>query len=68
MKKRILIVEDDLLIAESMRDAIYECGYDVANIVTNGLDAINEVVEDCPDLVLMDIRIQGTMDGIETAK
>jgi len=67
MKKKILIVEDNVLIAQSIRDSIFECGYDVSNIVDSGSGAINEVRENRPDLVLMDIKLQGEIDGIEAA-
>jgi CheY-like chemotaxis protein len=66
-KTRILIVEDEVLIAHQLRRKLDGLGYEVIAIVTNGLDALRIAADETPDLVLMDIVIQGDMDGIETA-
>jgi DNA-binding NarL/FixJ family response regulator len=64
---RILIVEDDYLVALSNEMALTEAGFDVIGVVDSGEAALMEVAKTAPDLVLMDIRLAGDMDGIETA-
>lgn len=66
--KRILIVEDESLIAYDLASSLEHLGYEVAGIATSGEDAIRMVEEDRPDLILMDIILDGEMDGIETAR
>ncbi|WFN35563.1 response regulator [Methanogenium sp. S4BF] len=66
-KKRILIVEDEVIVAMTLEDVLQKLGYQVAGAVTNGPDAIQMAGEVMPDLVLMDIRLDGSMDGIEAA-
>ena len=67
-KRKILIVEDDNIIGLEIRDRIEALGFDVTNVVPFGEDAINEILAVRPDLILMDIRLKGKMDGIQTAK
>jgi CheY-like chemotaxis protein len=67
-KGNILLVEDDDIIAKVADWRLKNLGYEVCGRATTGARAM-ELVENCrPDLVLMDINIQGDMDGIETAK
>lgn len=66
-KKQILVVEDEIIIAEGIQRKLEKMGYAVPAIVSSGEDAIKRIKENNPDLVLMDIVIQGNMDGIETA-
>ncbi len=68
MKKKILIVEDELLIAEDIKKALISHQYDVCAIVTSGEKAIQEVEKLQPDLVIMDIMLAGIMTGVEAAK
>lgn len=63
----ILIVEDESIIALDIRMQLQRMGYTVPAIVANGAAAINAVAAFQPDLILMDVRLQGEMDGIETA-
>lgn len=65
---RILIVEDERLVAEDLRDTLTQVGYSVAGIVASGERAIDKVAEAGPDLVLMDINLSGEMDGITAAE
>ena len=67
-KARILIVEDEVIIALQLKEKLKSLGYDVTSVVNNADDAIKKAADDHPDLVLMDIRIQGDKDGIETAE
>ena len=64
-KKRVLIVEDDMIISLVIENMVKELGHEVVGKATSGEDAINLATEHQPDLVLMDIRLKGEMDGIE---
>jgi signal transduction histidine kinase len=66
-QSKILVVEDELIIAESLANDLEELGYEIVDQVTSGAAAIASVVTHKPDLILMDIALQGEMDGIETA-
>jgi len=68
MSARILIVEDERITAEDLRDILTDLGYTVTASVSNGADAIARAEETAPELALMDIRIKGDMDGTETAR
>lgn len=65
---RILVVEDEAIIAFDLRRRLEEMGYVVTGIAATGGDALALAETTCPTLVLMDITIQGPVDGIETAK
>ncbi|HEY9841247.1 MAG: response regulator [Candidatus Sericytochromatia bacterium] len=66
-KKTILVVEDELMIAEDILESLSEMGYDVPCTVASGREAVSKTVELKPDLVLMDIMLKGEWDGIQTA-
>lgn len=66
--EKIFIVEDERIVAEDLKRMIERLGYKVVGSAVNGADAIRQVEASRPDLVLMDIRIQGAMDGIEVAE
>jgi len=66
-KSKILIVEDERIIALEMRRKLESMGYDVSAIVSSGEEAVRMAEELYPDLVLMDIILQGEMDGVEAA-
>ena len=68
MSARILIVEDERITAEVLRDILTDLGYTVTASVSSGAEAIARAEETTPDLALMDIRIKGQMDGTETAR
>ncbi len=67
-KAKILIVEDEPIIAMETKSALDGLGYCVTSIADTGDKAIEIVQTEKPDIVLMDIRIKGKMDGIEVAK
>jgi len=67
MPARILIVEDERITAEDLRDILTDLGYEVVEAVSGGAEAIRRAEETAPDLALMDIRIKGGMDGTEVA-
>src|SRR5215831_9734873 len=63
---QILIVEDEPIIARDLEETLRHLGYDVAGIASSGEEAVRKVEEQRPGLVLMDIVLRGSMDGIET--
>ncbi len=67
-KAKILIVEDEAIIAMEIENQLQSLGYEVISVVDTGEKAIKKAKEDKPDLILMDIRIKGEMDGIEAAE
>lgn len=67
-KVSILIVEDDDIITKVIDWRLNNLGYSVCGKASTGIDALNFLSEQTPDLILMDINIKGGMDGIETAK
>jgi CheY-like chemotaxis protein len=67
-RERIFIVEDELIVAEDLQRMLERLGYAVAGSAANGKDAIAKIEKTKPDLVLMDIHIQGPMDGIDVAE
>ena len=64
---KVLIVEDEALIAMATADMLHNAGYHVTAMVGTGKEALKSVMKDPPDLILMDIRLDGDLDGIETA-
>jgi PAS domain S-box-containing protein len=64
---RVLIVEDEAIVAHDLRLRLQELGYSIAAIAPSGEDAIQQATALRPDLVLMDIRLQGELDGIAAA-
>ncbi|HEY0796705.1 MAG TPA: response regulator [Acidisarcina sp.] len=64
---RILVVEDERIVGLHLRQQLIKLGYKVIAVVSSGEDALKIVKERKPDVVLMDIHIDGDIDGIETA-
>ena len=64
----VLIVEDENLVADDLQHTLAGMGYEVSAIAASAEEAIARASEKCPDIVLMDIRIEGKRDGIETAE
>jgi CheY-like chemotaxis protein len=67
-KTKILVVEDERIIAMDIQDRLRRWGYEVPEIAASGEEALKKAHRIQPHLVLMDIKLQGDMDGIETAK
>src|SRR4051812_13543496 len=65
---RILIVEDDAIVARDLKSSLTKMGYFVTDIASSGGEALDLVATNRPDLVLMDIMFDGDLDGIETAQ
>jgi len=68
MNKKILIVEDERLVAEDLKSTVSGFRYDVVGIVSSGKEAIALAEQLKPDLILMDIMLEGSMTGVEAAK
>ncbi len=66
-KTRIMIVEDERIVALNLKQRLVRLGYDVTALVTSGEKALAAIAANPPDVVLMDIHIDGDMDGIATA-
>jgi PAS domain S-box-containing protein len=64
----VLIVEDERVVAKELQLTLRRLGYYVPLTVASGAAALQAVSERCPDLVIMDIRIEGEHDGIQTAE
>jgi DNA-binding NarL/FixJ family response regulator len=65
---RLLIVEDERLIAQALRRRVAALGYTVVGLAASGEDAIVQATALQPDVVLMDIGLRGAMDGIDAAR
>lgn len=66
-KPKILIVEDEIIVALNMRNKLNQRGYDVVALVSTGEEAVAVAEYYQPELILMDIRLKGDMDGIDAA-
>lgn len=66
-KARVLIVEDEAVVSMALEEKLQKLGYDVVGTMESGPDAIKAVEDLKPDIALMDIRLEGHMDGVEAA-
>ncbi|MBC8385622.1 MAG: response regulator [Candidatus Cloacimonetes bacterium] len=64
--KRIMLVEDEKIIATDIKMLLQDYGFDVAEVVSSGEEAIQKIVDLKPDLIIMDIMLAGKLNGIET--
>jgi PAS domain S-box-containing protein len=64
---KILVVEDENIVAMDIERGLRHLGYSVVGRASRGEDAIEQAAEHQPDLVLMDIRLKGALDGVEAA-
>ena len=67
-KIKIMMVEDELLFAGLIGEYLKKCGFEIGEIVSDGDEAFEKIKAYSPDLILMDVRIEGSKDGIEVAK
>ncbi len=65
---KILIVEDEMIIAANISLQLSALGYEVTGIIPRGEEALEHVKQNKPDIVLMDIQLKGELDGIETVR
>ncbi len=66
-RKKILIVEDEMIIALHNSRIVERLGHEVAGRTASGEDAVKKALEIKPDLILMDISLSGKMNGVEAA-
>jgi signal transduction histidine kinase len=66
-KTKIMVVEDERIVALNLKQRLLRLGYDVTAVLTSGQQALAAIKSSPPDIVLMDIHIDGDIDGIETA-
>jgi CheY-like chemotaxis protein len=66
--RRALIVEDETLIATTLADDMRWLGFESCDLATNGQDAFLQVMSNEPDIVLMDVNLEGGREGIEAAR
>jgi PAS domain S-box-containing protein len=64
----IFIVEDEKIVALDIAASLKSLGYNVTGMASSGMEAIDKIKKKIPDLILMDIRLKGDMDGITTAE
>jgi YesN/AraC family two-component response regulator len=65
---QVVIVEDERLVAQDIAQLLEDEGYSICAIASDGKTAIKKIVEFTPDIVLLDIRIRGEIDGIDVAE
>ncbi len=65
---KILIVEDEIIVAERIALRLIELGYEICGKITSGEEALISIQKMQPDLILMDIVLDGVLDGIQTAE
>lgn len=65
---KILIVEDEMIIAANISLQLSSLGYEVTGIIPRGEEALTNIKQNEPDIVLMDIALKGELDGIETVQ
>jgi DNA-binding LytR/AlgR family response regulator len=65
---KILIVEDEMIIAANISLQLSSLGYEVTGIIPRGEEALNKIKQNQPDIILMDISLKGDLDGIETVQ
>ena len=66
--KRILVVEDEGVVAQFVSDFLKSKGYEVIGTANTGEGAVRMAIEERPDLIVMDIRLKGRMDGIQSVE
>jgi YesN/AraC family two-component response regulator len=66
-RRRIYIVEDEMLVLEDIKTRLEDHGYEIAGTATSGKQAIDGIKQMQPDVVIMDVRIAGELNGIEVA-
>lgn len=64
---KVLLVEDEGIVAMGIEDQMLHAGYDVVGLCSSGEQALEAARSLCPDVVLMDIRLKGEMDGVQAA-
>lgn len=68
MKANVLIVEDEFIVSKDIQSSLKKLGYNVIGAAPSGEQALEILSKETPDIVLMDIMLKGSMNGIETAE
>ncbi|MDP1873023.1 response regulator [Phenylobacterium sp.] len=66
--RRVLITEDNWLVAGEWQAALEDAGYEVVGVAASAEEALDICFQESPDLILMDIRLLGDRDGVEAAR
>ncbi|MGA7371660.1 MAG: response regulator, partial [Methyloceanibacter sp.] len=66
--RRALIVEDEPVVAMGIAADMQALGFDTCDLAANGQDAFLQAMEDPPDIVLMDVNLEGRREGIEAGR
>ena len=67
-KLKIIIAEDEFLVAMDIKRKLEELGFDVTSLTTTALETITKAELDKPNIILMDVQLTGSLNGIEAAK
>lgn len=67
-ERRVLVVEDELIVARDLQLTLQRLGYDCPKVAGSAAEALRTAADHCPDLVLMDIHLPGDLDGIDCAR
>jgi len=67
-RRRVLLVEDEMIVLEDLRRRLAGMGYEVAATARSGREAVEKASAHRPDVVVMDISLRGEMDGVEAAE
>lgn len=65
---RILIVEDESIVAIDLKQTLEKLGYKITSIASSGIEAIEKANSCLPDIILMDIHLKGSLNGIDAAR
>ncbi len=65
---RILVVEDERLVASDISRCLQQLGHEVIATAVSAVEALRQAVRKTPDLVLMDIKLRGGIDGVQAAE
>jgi len=68
MKRRVLIVEDEVIVADDLQWKLQQIGHEIIGTAISGPEALSLATQHRPDVVIMDIQLQGAMNGIEAAQ
>lgn len=68
MNRAVLIVEDEVLVGMMLARKIEASGFTVCSVVASGEEALAVALQDKPGVILMDVSLEGQMDGIEAAR
>jgi len=66
-KTKIMIVEDEMIVGADIQSRLTQFGYDVSEVIPTGEEAVDQAWQFHPDVILMDIKLAGVIDGIEAA-